>query len=49
MLPNARIIDVRREPMALLLVVLPRSTSGAASHYTYSLEDLGRFYRTTWR
>jgi tetratricopeptide (TPR) repeat protein len=44
MLPNARIIDVRREPMACCWSCF-RQHFARGQHYTYSLEDLGRFYR----
>jgi hypothetical protein len=44
MLPNARIIDVRREPMACCWSCF-RQHFARGQHYTYSLEELGRFYR----
>jgi tetratricopeptide (TPR) repeat protein len=44
MLPNARIIDVRREPMACCWSCF-RQHFARGQHYTYSLEDLGRYYR----
>jgi tetratricopeptide (TPR) repeat protein len=44
MLPNARIIDVRRDPMACCWSCF-RQHFARGQHYTYSLEELGRFYR----
>jgi predicted Zn-dependent protease len=44
MLPNARIIDVRRDPMACCWSCY-RQHFARGQHYTYSLEELGRFYR----
>lgn len=44
MLPNARIIDVRRDPMACCWSCF-RQHFARGQHYTYSLEDLGRYYR----
>jgi tetratricopeptide (TPR) repeat protein len=44
MLPNARIIDVRREPMGCCWSCF-RQHFARGQHYTYSLEDLGRYYR----
>jgi tetratricopeptide (TPR) repeat protein len=44
MLPNARIIDVRRDPMACCWSCF-RQLFARGQHYTYSLEELGRFYR----
>ena len=44
MLPNARIIDVRRKPMACCWSCF-RQHFARGQHYTYSLGELGRFYR----
>jgi len=44
MLPNARIIDVRREPMACGWSCF-RQHFARGQLYTYSLEDLGLYYR----
>jgi tetratricopeptide (TPR) repeat protein len=44
MLPEARIIDVRRDPMACCWSCF-RQHFARGQHYTYSLEDLGRYYR----
>jgi Sulfotransferase family len=45
MLPNARIIDVRREPMACCCSNL-KQLFAAGQEFTYSAEDIGRYYRT---
>lgn len=44
-LPNARIIDVRREPLACCVSNFKQLFAGGQD-FTYSLEDLGRYYRT---
>jgi predicted Zn-dependent protease len=44
MLPNARIVDVRRDPMACCWSCF-RQHFARGQHFTYSLEDLGRYYR----
>jgi len=44
MLPGARIVDVRREPIACGWSCF-RQHFARGQHYTYSLEDLGRYYR----
>jgi tetratricopeptide (TPR) repeat protein len=44
MLPNARIIDVRRDPMACCWSCF-RQHFARGQHYTYALDDLGRYYR----
>jgi hypothetical protein len=44
MLPNARIIDVRRDPMACCWSCF-RQHFARGQHFTYSLEDLGNYYR----
>jgi tetratricopeptide (TPR) repeat protein len=45
MLPNARIIDARRGPMACCLSNF-KQLFAAGHEFTYSLEDLGRYYRS---
>jgi hypothetical protein len=45
MLPNARIIDVRREPMACCFSNL-KQLFGNGQEFTYSIEDIARYYRT---
>jgi tetratricopeptide (TPR) repeat protein len=44
MLPSARIIDVRRDPMGCGWSCF-RQHFARGQHYTYDLEDLGRYYR----
>ncbi len=44
MLPNARIIDARREPMACCFSNF-KQLYASGQQFTYSLEDLGRYYR----
>jgi tetratricopeptide (TPR) repeat protein len=44
-LPNARVIDVRRSPMACGLSNYRQLYASGLEH-TYSLDDWGRFYRT---
>ena len=44
-LPNARIIDARREPMACCFSNF-KQLFAAGQEFTYSLEDIGRYYRT---
>jgi len=44
MLPNARIIDARRHPMAACFSGFKQHFA-KGQHYTYSLEDLGCYYR----
>jgi tetratricopeptide (TPR) repeat protein len=43
-LPNARIIDARRHPMACCFSVFKQQFAQGHT-YAYSLEDLGRYYR----
>jgi tetratricopeptide (TPR) repeat protein len=43
-LPNARIIDVRRHPMACCFANFAQYYA-AGLHYSYDLEDLGSYYR----
>jgi predicted Zn-dependent protease len=43
-LPNARIIDARRHPMACCFSNFKQSFA-QGQRYTYNLEDLGRYYR----
>ena len=43
-LPNAKIIDARRHPMACCFSGFKQNFA-QGQRYTYSLEDIGRFYR----
>ena len=43
-LPNARIIDARREPMACCFSNF-KQLFASGQEFTYSLEDIGRYYR----
>src|SRR5207237_8933055 len=43
-LPKARIIDARREPLACYLSNF-KQLFASGQEFTYSLEDLGRYYR----
>jgi tetratricopeptide (TPR) repeat protein len=45
MLPNARIIDVRREPLACCCSNLKQLFAGG-QEFAYSIEDIARYYRT---
>jgi len=45
MLPNARIIDARREPMACCFSNL-KQLFAQGQEFTYSAEEIGRYYRT---
>lgn len=45
MLPNAKIIDARREPMACCFSNF-KQLFAAGQEFTYSLEDIARYYRT---
>ena len=45
MLPNARIIDARREPMACCFGNL-KQLFAQGQEFTYSVEDIARYYRT---
>jgi tetratricopeptide (TPR) repeat protein len=45
MLPNAKIIDVRREPMACCFSNL-KQLYASGQEFTYSIEDIARYYRT---
>jgi tetratricopeptide (TPR) repeat protein len=45
MLPNARIIDARREPMACCFSNL-KQLFARGQEFTYSTEDIARYYRT---
>ena len=45
MLPNAKIIDARREPMACCFSNF-KQLFATGQQFTYSLEDIGRYYRT---
>jgi predicted Zn-dependent protease len=44
MLPNAKIIDARRHPLSCCFSNFKQHFS-RGQHFTYSLEDVGRFYR----
>jgi len=44
MLPNARIIDARRHPLACCLSGFKQHFA-RGQHFTYGLEDIGRYYR----
>jgi hypothetical protein len=44
-LPNARIIDARREPMACCFSNLKQLFANG-QEFTYSIEDIARYYRT---
>ena len=43
-LPNAKIVDVRRHPMAVGFSAYKQHFA-AGQHFTYDLEELGRYYR----
>jgi tetratricopeptide (TPR) repeat protein len=45
MLPNARIIDARREPLACCLGNL-KQLFAKGQEFTYSVDDIARYYRT---
>ena len=45
MLPNARIIDARREPMACCFSNL-KQLFAQGQEFTYSVEDIARYYRS---
>jgi tetratricopeptide (TPR) repeat protein len=45
MLPNARIIDARREPMACCFGNL-KQLFASGQEFAYSIEDIARYYRT---
>jgi hypothetical protein len=45
LMPNARIIDVRREPMACCFSNL-KQLFASGQEFTYSIEDIARYYRT---
>jgi hypothetical protein len=44
-LPNAKIIDVRREPMACCFSNL-KQLFVSGQEFTYSMEDIARYYRS---
>jgi tetratricopeptide (TPR) repeat protein len=48
MLPNARIIDARREPMACCFSNF-KQLFASGQEFTYSLDDIGRYYRAYLR
>ncbi len=45
MLPNARIIDARRDPMSCCFSNL-KQLFASGQEFTYSIEDIARYYRT---
>jgi hypothetical protein len=45
MLPNAKIIDIRREPMACCFGNF-KQLFARGQEFTYQLEDIARYYRT---
>jgi tetratricopeptide (TPR) repeat protein len=45
MLPNAKVIDVRREPIACCFSNL-KQLYASGQEFTYSIEDIARYYRT---
>jgi tetratricopeptide (TPR) repeat protein len=45
MLPNAKIVDVRREPMACCFSNLKQLFAGG-QEFSYSIEDIARYYRS---
>jgi hypothetical protein len=45
MMPNAKIIDIRREPMACCFSNLKQLFAGG-QEFTYSIPDIARYYRT---
>jgi tetratricopeptide (TPR) repeat protein len=45
LLPNARIIDARREPMACCFSNL-KQLFASGQEFTYNIEDIARYYRT---
>ncbi len=45
MLPNAKIIDARREPMACCFGNLKQLFS-SGQEFSYSIDDIARYYRT---
>src|SRR5262249_56949543 len=45
MLPNARIIDVRREPIACCFSYL-KQLFASGQEFTFTIEDLSQYYRT---
>jgi hypothetical protein len=45
MLPKAKIIDARREPMACCFSNL-KQLFASGQEFTYSIEDIARYYRT---
>jgi hypothetical protein len=45
MLPNAKIIDIRREPMACCFSNL-KQLFARGQEFTYSIDDISRYYRT---
>ncbi|HEY4444389.1 MAG TPA: sulfotransferase [Steroidobacteraceae bacterium] len=46
MLPNAKIIDARREPMACCFGNLKQLFGGDRQEFSYGIHDIARYYRT---
>lgn len=46
LLPNAKIIDVRREPLACCFANLKQLFGATRQEFAYSIEDIARYYRT---
>jgi hypothetical protein len=46
LLPNAKVIDVRREPMACCFGNLKQLFGATRQEFSYSIEDIARYYRT---
>jgi hypothetical protein len=46
LLPNAKIIDIRREPMACCFGNLKQLFGATRQEFTYSIDDIARYYRT---
>jgi tetratricopeptide (TPR) repeat protein len=46
MLPNAKIIDARREPMACCVGNLKQLFGGNRQEFSYSVDDIAHYYRT---
>jgi predicted Zn-dependent protease len=46
LLPNAKIIDIRREPLACCFGNLKQLFGATRQEFSYSIEDIARYYRT---
>jgi tetratricopeptide (TPR) repeat protein len=46
LLPNAKIIDIRREPLACCFGNLEQLFGATRQEFSYSIEDIARYYRT---